>query len=633
MQDPAQFARTAGPSRPTPGPTEQLARSGPAGLVLLALLLAVYLPGFFSIPVVDRDEARFAQASRQMFESLALPAAQRDTRPFDRGESGRLIAGHHAGGLAVPMVGERPRLAKPPLIYWLQTASAAVLTAGDPLADRIWHYRVPSLLSAIAACLITWRLGLAMGHARAGWLAAALLGVCPMVVWDAHQARADQLLFALTTATMAALFAVRARSIGRPAERAWAAPVCFWIALTLGILTKGPVTPMIAALAAATISWVVRDWRWLRHTRPLVGLVIAAVLLAPWLVASADAVGAETLARIWLDETLGRSASPKEGHWGPPGYHFVLLALLFWPGSLLTLHALGRAMSRSVALPPPAGPGATRRARWKARAAGDQHALFLLAWIVPAWLVFEIVGTKLPHYPMPLYPAVALLTAIAVVDLADRVTAPPKPLPPLGGLIIWVLLGIGLTAVAPVAVASLARNPVLAAGATVGALAATGLVLAGAGAARRGRHLRAHALAIGASIALSLNLLQFVLPRTEPLRTTAQLAELIGRAPPDAPVASVGYNEDSLTFATRARAVSLRPGSSDDWAASHPGGVLVLPTDAVQPLGWNAIGRVEGLNYSKGDRVDLTVYRRADQSATQTPPQPAPQSAPPEGPP
>ena len=295
----------------------------------------------------------------------------------------------------------------------------------------------------------------------------------------------------------------------------------------------------------------------------------------------------------------------------------MLLALLFWPGSLLTLHALGRAMRRSVALPPPAGPGVTRRARWKARAAGDQHALFLLAWIVPAWLVFEIVGTKLPHYPMPLYPAVALLTAIAVVDLADRVTAPPKPLPPLGGLIIWVLLGIGLTAVAPVAVASLARNP----------------VLAGAGAARRGRHLRAHALSIGASIAFSLNLLQFVLPRTEPLRTTARLAELIGRAPPDAPVASVGYNEDSLTFATRARAVSLRPGSSDDWAASHPGGVLVLPTDAVQPLGWNAIGRVEGLNYSKGDRVDLTVYRRADQSATQTPPQPAPQSAPPEGPP
>lgn len=614
MQDPANLTSPPDPTRPrpTPRPTEQLARSRPAGLVLLALLLAVYLPGFFSIPVVDRDEARFAQASRQMFESLALPAARRDTRPFERTDAGQLTAGHHAGGLAVPMVGDRPRLAKPPLIYWLQSASAAILTAGDPLADRVWHYRVPSLLSAVAACFITWRLGVAMGRARAGWLAAALLGVCPMVVWDAHQARADQLLFALTTATMAALFAVRLRSINRPTDRAWLAPICFWAALALGILTKGPITPMVAAGAVVTISWISRDWRWFRHARPLVGLAIVAALLAPWLVASANAVGAGTLARIWLDETLGRSASPKEGHWGPPGYHFVLLALLFWPGSLLTLHALSRAVRRSVALPAPTEQAATRRARWKARAVADHHALFLIAWIVPAWLVFEIVGTKLPHYTLPLYPAVALVTAIAVVELADlidRAAAPSKPLPPLGGLLIWAVLGIALTAVAPVAVASLARNPVLAAGATVGGLACAGLVLAAAVAARRSRPLRAHAIALGASVVLSFNLLQFVLPRSDTLRTTTRLAELINKAPPGTPVGTVGYNEDSLTFATRARAEPLRPDAVDDWAIAHPQGVLVLPRDVVTPAGWESIGRIRGLNYSKGDPVDLTVFR------------------------
>ena len=46
-------------------------RSRMAGLALVFLCLTVYVPGLRSIPPVDRDEARFAQASRQMFESVA----------------------------------------------------------------------------------------------------------------------------------------------------------------------------------------------------------------------------------------------------------------------------------------------------------------------------------------------------------------------------------------------------------------------------------------------------------------------------------------------------------------------------------------------------------------------------------
>ena len=36
---------------------------------------------------------------------------------------------------------------------------------------------------------------------------------------------------------------------------------------------------------------------------------------------------------------------------------------------------------------------------------------FLLAWLVPTWIVFELVITKLPHYVLPLYPAIAILLA------------------------------------------------------------------------------------------------------------------------------------------------------------------------------------------------------------------------------
>ena len=61
----------------------------------------------------------------------------------------------------------------------------------------------------------------------------------------------------------------------------------------------------------------------------------------------------------------------------------------FWPGAVLA--------------------GLAAPAVWKARR--EPGARFLLAWLVPSWLVFEVVMTKLPHYVLPLYPAIAILIA------------------------------------------------------------------------------------------------------------------------------------------------------------------------------------------------------------------------------
>jgi 4-amino-4-deoxy-L-arabinose transferase-like glycosyltransferase len=361
---------------------------------------------------------------------------------------------------------------------------------------------------------------------------------------------------------------------------------------------------MIAALSAIAFSWVARDWRWLRRTRPLLGVLILAVILTPWVVATARTVGWDTLVDIWFAETIGRSAEPSEGHWGPPGYHLVLLAVLFWPGSLLTLHALRAAWSRAIEVH--AVPG--RLARWKQRTTPDHPTLFLLAWIIPSWLVFELVGTKLPHYTLPLYPPLALLTARAVFDLADRVSIPAKPVPPRAGLVIWMVIGVLLTAIAPIAVSRLDGSTGLVVAAAVGALLSVALIVAAASQVRTSI-LRTHALAIAATVVFAFTLLGVVLPRARPLQVTDQLAALIRTAPSDAPVASAGYHEDSLTFATRARLIRLSPDHVPAWAAANPGGVLILPADAPAQPGWTQLGRVSGINYSKGDRVELVVFR------------------------
>src|SRR3954468_11571450 len=83
--------------------------------VLLLICTAAWLPGFFTLPPLDRDESRFAQATKQMLETQDFV----DIR-----------------------LGDAARYEKPIGIYWLQAASTAILDGGS--RDHIWTYRVPS---------------------------------------------------------------------------------------------------------------------------------------------------------------------------------------------------------------------------------------------------------------------------------------------------------------------------------------------------------------------------------------------------------------------------------------------------------------------------------------------------------
>ncbi|MEO1512989.1 MAG: glycosyltransferase family 39 protein, partial [Planctomycetota bacterium] len=256
------------------------------GLALAVLALVVYLPGALSMPPVDRDESRFAQASRQMFESVALPEDQRDEK-------------RHSGGVVVPRVQDRDRLNKPPLIYWVQAMSAAVLTGGEPLDDAIWMYRVPSVLCAVLAVLFTWRLGLVLFDPRAAWLGAALLAVCPIMVWEAGQARADSLLLACTTGALWAMARVLTSKQGGAL-----AALLFWVALALASLAKFPVPLMVAGLAL--IAWIIatREVGSLARLRPVTGLIVFAAMTLPWVFAVGDRIGWDVMLESLSNETL-----------------------------------------------------------------------------------------------------------------------------------------------------------------------------------------------------------------------------------------------------------------------------------------------------------------------------------------
>lgn len=557
------------------------------GTVLLTILcLAVYLPGLSGIPPIDRDESRFAQASRQMLESLTLPESER-------------VPGFHDGGLAVPKIQSLPRLNKPPLIYWLQSLSAATFTAGDSSRDALWMYRLPSVACSIIAVLLTRWLGTRLFDELTSVLGAAVLAVCPMLVWDAHQARADQLLLACTTSAIAALWSIRARPpAGGPTS--WLLAAWLWVSIALGVLAKGPITPLVVALTALCHSSVARDWRWLKRTKPLLGAALLIVFIAPWLIAVARAVGTDVLWTTIVSETLGRSAVAREGHFGPPGYHTIFLAVLLWPGSLLTLGAFIRTWKLAVRLPPPE-PGLTRRrrwrtlpARWRQRVLGRERELFLICWITPSWLFFELLMTKLPHYTMPIYPALALIGAAAIVDAARARIDTSSGERALRGLNLWFGIGVALCCITPIGLSLLGGGPLAIGLAAIVAVACFFLLRRARQEAFEGLLLRAQILGIAASVLFLVGALGIILPRASVVFVFPRAASAL---PTDRPVACARHFEDSVVFLTRGRIEIIDRINIRKWLASHRDGtIIVTRRDSAGELDLHRIDTFAGFN-------------------------------------
>ncbi|MFT5424059.1 MAG: 4-amino-4-deoxy-L-arabinose transferase-like glycosyltransferase [Phycisphaerales bacterium] len=631
-------------------PRAQRWAKGPAAGAILVLLCAVVLvPGQFRIPAVDRDEARFAQASRQMFESLALPWDRQDREPITvetlADGSTRITSGLHAGGLAVPILQHKPRLNKPPLIYWLQTTSAAIFTGGDPASDAIWMYRVPSALCAVLSVLLTWRLGCSLLDPRAAWFGAALLAACPMLIWDAHQARADQLLLTTTPLALWPLWLIfknrAAATDSQTRVQRWWVPLWLAVAVGLGVLAKGPITPMVVLTTAIALCVAARDFRWLLRVRPLLLLLVVGVMVGPWVLAVAAKVGFSNFLDIVFDETLGRSTSAKEGHSGLPGYHVVLTAALFWPGSLLTAAAVIGACRKALVFPPPAHPSANRfarllllPARLRARTIGNGSAaeLFLLAWLIPAWVIFELVSTKLPHYTLPLYPALALLTGqmllrVLMVPLDD---AKYKSL--LLGLRLWLVIGAVITAGLPIVLLLAGPTRLAFVVGILTAAACLGVLLQGWRAVSDRNLPRAQAMGGLALLVFVVPSFFITLPGARAVWITPRLIAAMDETRPgwrERPHAGAGFHEDSLVFATRATLEKIGINSGDEWLTAHPNGLLIAPdelTPTLEDAGHTKANPepVRGYNYATGKKVTLSLWQSGAAAAAQPEPQPEP---------
>jgi 4-amino-4-deoxy-L-arabinose transferase-like glycosyltransferase len=353
---------------------DRFVQSSWAYAVLALLVFAAALPGVLSMPVLDRDEARFAQASAQMLET---------------------------GDYVIIQFHDDLRNKKPAGIHWLQAMTVGAVSSAE--AREISAYRLASLLGAmLAAAAAMWGGAVLFGR-RAAFLGAAILATTLLLTTEAHIAKTDAVLCGLIVLGMGALARLRAGG-GR-----WDA-LLFWACMGAGVMIKGPIAPMVAGLAIAALAFWERRFAWMKPLAHWMGPSLFLILTVPWFLAVEIATGGAFLREAAGVDLGQKIVGAAEGHHGPIGMHLAALPILFWPGTLLLVPGVWLAVSRLRLIS--RGQALDVVPEEAEREAGAWR--FLIAWALPTWLVFELAPTKLVHYTLPAYPALALMAGVAL---------------------------------------------------------------------------------------------------------------------------------------------------------------------------------------------------------------------------
>jgi len=353
-------------------------------------------------------------------------------------------------------------------------------------------------------------------------------------------------------------------------------------------LIKGPLILMFAGLAVIALAIQDRDASWLWRLRPLWGLMWMLVLVLPWFIAIfwragdaffADSVGGDMLSKI----------GAQESHGAPPGLYLALFWITFWPGAPLA----------AMAAP----------AVWRARR--EPGAQYLLAWLIPSWIVFEAVLTKLPHYVLPLYPAVAILT----VGALERQVLSRSWL--TRGSAWWFAIPALGSIIAVVGAVMLTRQPAFAAWPFIAASLIFGLFAWWLYDNNRAERSLLNALV--AALMLAVVIYGLVLPSLTALFPSVEIARELRNVRCVGPkAASAGYHEPSLVFLTgTATLLTDGSGAADflqqgscrfAFVEQRSERSFVQRAEAIG-LRYRVGSRIDGYNFSQGRAISIAIFR------------------------
>lgn len=508
---------------------ERLPESWRDPLLFLFLGMVLFLPGLGGHDLWNPDEPRYFQVAHEMSE---------------RGE------------FLVPHLNDRHYSQKPPLLFWLMSASAAVLGWTETAA------RFPSALAAIAAIVAVYLLGRLFFPLRAARLAALAFATCTKILW---QGRAGQIDMLLTGLVVWAVYFWASSWVDDKPRRVY----LFYLLTAFATLAKGPVgllPPLLSILAFFVFR---KDWDGLKRLRLGTGLLVYAAVMLAWLVPLRLVGGEEYWNALVFKQTVTRYVDPWH-HFKPWYYYLTVLPGDFFPWSL-TLPAALVAGWRHLQ-------GTARR-----------HGLFALAWVVVTLVFFSVSPAKRTVYILTMYPALALLVgsgldALAREWLAERAreitrkTARAWLAVPtaFGGLLMSVAgVALPILAVERDEIAALPKHlPLIVAAVLI--LMGLGLFGAAAMAWRRRAVVAAGSITAGMAAAALLAFV-VVLPPIDVLKSNRMLAEeLVELAPPEEPWAMYPRLDPTFLVYSGRFAVELQGEEELRDFAGRPGRVWLL---------------------------------------------------------
>jgi 4-amino-4-deoxy-L-arabinose transferase-like glycosyltransferase len=335
-------------------------------LVFVGALL-LHVSGTWLIPLLDRDEPRFAEASREMRE-----------RP----------------DYVVPYFNNKYRFDKPPFIYWLQIASYRVFGENDFAA------RLPSGIAGALTAVLLFAWGRRLGGERTGRWAAVIFTLCVQTFIHARAAVADMWLVFFVTAAYWAGYELIAGLLRAPPSsedsRSWKYwRLIFYVALAFAFLTKGPLGWMPLA-TVAFMKFFLRGHALNRRFWFTSGILFTLGIVVIWGIPALIRTNGEF---FWVGigrHVVERGFGALEGH-GAQTWQSYLVTLPFYFGTVFVSF-----FPWSIKLP------ALTKRLWRERDAIDRYLILGIALV---FILMTVVKTKLPHYTLISFPLLSLLMA------------------------------------------------------------------------------------------------------------------------------------------------------------------------------------------------------------------------------
>ncbi|MEZ6061584.1 MAG: glycosyltransferase family 39 protein [Planctomycetaceae bacterium] len=325
-----------------------------------AILIYVY-PLFLPTPLLEPDEGLHATISQEMLEN---------------------------GEWIVPRLRGEPFPDKPILYFWAQMASLRTFGMTE------FSVRFPGLMFGLLASATTGLFASRLYRPRTGLLA-FLMSMTMIIPLSLAQAAAhDVALVPWTNLALLCLFETE-RSARRSGQFLWL--LASAAAISLAILTKALLGVALVAVAFAPFLLLSRRLTIASAFRFSVAVIAGMILASPWYFAM-ELRSSGYLYYYFVERHLLGFATASQPHGHEPWYYyvpFIALGALPWLWYIVPL----------------------LRDEWTAARSTEQRlpqqVVLLLSWLVGGLLFLSVAGSKLVTYSLPLFPALAILSAEA----------------------------------------------------------------------------------------------------------------------------------------------------------------------------------------------------------------------------